>query len=51
MSMIGVYRPCLNQGVDCYREHLQELERLISESWLLGPFTLLEDFNAHLGGL
>ena len=51
MSVIGVYLPCLDQGVDCYREHLQELERLISESRLLGPVTLLGDFNAHLGGL
>ena len=51
MSVICVYPPCLDQGVDCYREHLQELERLISESQLLGPVTLLGDFNTHLGGL
>ena len=51
MSVIGVYLPCLDQGVDCFREHLQELERLISESRLLGPVILLGDFNAHIGGL
>ena len=51
MSVIGVYLSCLDQRVDCYRNHLQELQRLISESQLLGPVTLLGDFNTHLGGL
>ena len=32
MSVIGVYLPCLDLGVDCYREHLMELEGVISES-------------------
>ena len=45
MSVIGVYLPCLNLGVDCYREHLTELK---SESRLLGAVTVLGDFNAHL---
>ena len=49
MSVIGVYLPCLDQGVDCYREHMKELERVISESRILGPVTVLGDFNAHLG--
>ena len=50
MSVIGVYLPCLDLGIDCYREHLKELERVVSESQLLGPVTLLGDFNAHIGG-
>ena len=50
VSVIGVYLPCLDQGVDCYREHLVELERVISESELQGPVMVLGDFNAHLGG-
>ena len=48
MSVIGVYLSCLDVGVDCYREHLAELERVISESRLPGPVTALGDFNAHL---
>ena len=51
MSVIGVYLPCLDQGLDCYKEHVIELERVISESELLGPVAVLGDFNAHLGGL
>ena len=51
MSVIGVYLPCLDQGVDCYREHMKELERVISESRILGPVTVLGDFNAHLLGV
>ena len=50
MSVIGVYLPCLDLGVDCYQEHMKELERVVSESRLLGPVTVLGDFNAHLGG-
>ena len=50
VSVIGVYLTCLDQGVDCYREHLVELERVISESELQGPVMVLGDFNAHLGG-
>ena len=50
MSVTGVYLPCLDLGVDCYREHLVELERVISESELQGPIMVLGDFNAHLGG-
>lgn len=48
MSVIGVYLPCLDLGVDCYREHLVELESVVSEARLLGPVTVLGDFNAHL---
>ena len=50
MLVIGVYLPCLNLGVDCYKEHIKELEKVISESQLLGPVTVLGDFDAHLGG-
>lgn len=45
MSVIGVYLPCLDLGVDCYREHLLELERVVSEARLLGPVTVLGDFK------
>ena len=50
MSIIGVYLPCLDHRLDCYKEHLVELERVVSESELLGPVIVLGDFNAHLGG-
>ena len=50
MSVIGVYLPCLEQGVDSYREHLVELERIVCELRLLGSVPILGDFNAHLGG-
>jgi len=50
MSVIGLYLPCLDLGIDCYREHMKELERFISESCLLGPVTMLGDFVAYLGG-
>ena len=49
LSVIGVYLPCLDQGVDCYREHLLELEQIVSVSWVLGLVAVLGDFNAHLG--
>ena len=50
-SVIGVYLPCSDQGMDCYRDHLQELECVISDSILLGPVIILGDFNAHRGSL
>ena len=46
VSVIGVYMPCSDQGLECYRDHLIELERVISESSLLGPVVVLGDFNA-----
>ena len=49
--IIGVYLPCSDQGMDYYREPLQELERNISDFVLLGPVIILGDFNAHLGSL
>ena len=51
VSVIGVYMPCSDQGLKCYRDHLIELERVISEFSLLGPVVILGDFNAHLGSL
>ena len=51
ISVIGVYLPCSYQGSECYRQHLVELERIVSESALLGPVIILGDFNAHLGSL
>ena len=50
MSVVGVYLPCLDQGVDCYRDHLVELERVISDAQQMGSVCVLGDFNAHLGG-
>ena len=38
-------------GMECYSEHLVELENLISESERLGPIVIIGDFNAHLGKL
>ena len=51
LSVIGVYLPCIDQGMDCFGEHLVELERVVSESELLGPVVVVGDFNAHLGEL
>ena len=51
VSVIGVYMPYSDQGLECYRDHLIELERVISESSLLGSVVVLGDFNAHLQGL
>ena len=30
-SIVGVYLPCIDQGVDCYREHPVELYRVCGE--------------------
>ena len=49
ISIIGVYLPCLDLGVDLYRESLIELERLILDSERMGPVIVTGDFNAHLG--
>ena len=31
LTILGVYMACLDQGIECYREHLVEVERLICE--------------------
>ena len=51
ISIFGVYLPCSDQGMECYREHLVELEQLICESQHQGPVLIAGDFNAHLGSL
>ena len=43
VKMTTPFFPCIDQGVDFYREHL------VSESWLLGLVAVLGDFNGHLG--
>ena len=50
MSVIGMYLPCLDQGIDYYREQLIELERVVCESALLGPVTVLGDLMHTCGG-
>ena len=49
ITVLGVYLPCSDMGMECYSEHLVELENLISESERLGPIVIIGDFNAHLG--
>lgn len=48
VSILSVYMPCLDLGLDCYSQHLIELERVISECDELGLVIVLGDFNAHL---
>lgn len=50
VSVIGVYLPCLYQGLDMYRECLEELEGLNTEYKLLGPVIVGGDRH-HVGGL
>lgn len=49
VSLIGVYLPCVDKGINVYREHLLVLEEVISESERHGPVVVVGDFNAHLG--
>ena len=51
MSILGVYLPCMDMGIQCYCDHLVELECLISQRQQLGPVFIMGDFNAHLGTL
>ena len=48
ITVLCVYLPCSDMGMECYSEHL---ENLISESERLGPIVIIGDFNAHLGKL
>ena len=50
VSVIGVYLPCSDQGMDCYRDHLQEFE---SHQWLCPSWTChhFRWFQAHLDSL
>ena len=38
-------------GMECYSEHLIELEWVVSEHQPHGPVIIMEDFNEHLGTL
>ena len=51
LSVIGVYLPCQDLGIDLYRNCLTELEQLVMESKRMGPTIVMGDFNAHLGSL
>ena len=51
MTVIGVYLPCSDQSLDCYKNHLIELGNILNESLALGQVMVLGDFNAHLGAL
>ena len=51
VSVIGVYIPCLDQGLDVFVKHLLELDHVVCESKLMGTVFILGDFNAHLGTL
>ena len=49
ISILGVYLPCLDQGMELYCDSLVELERMVVESGQWGPVIITGDFNAHLG--
>ena len=48
ISIIGVYLPCADLGMDYYRDTVVDLEKIISDSTILGPVVVAGDFNAHL---
>ena len=51
ITIIVVYLPCSDMGMECYKEHLIELELVVSEHQPHGPVIIMGDFNAHLGTL
>ena len=51
LTILEVYLPCADLGLETHCEHLVELESLISEGQKLGPVLIAGDFNAHLGPL
>ena len=51
ITIVGVYLPCLDLGIDLYRDCLSELEKVISKSECMGPVIVAGDFNAHLGSI
>ena len=51
LTILCVYLPCADSGLDVYCEHLVELERVISASQESGPVLIVGDFNAHLASL
>ena len=48
LTILGVYSPCADAGIEKYVQVLCELEHLISEGQRLGPVLVGGDFNAHL---
>ena len=48
VTVAGVYLPCGNLGMDVYQQQLEELERVVLESKVLGSVVVMGDFNAHL---
>ena len=51
LTVLGVYLPCSDQGLDCFREHLVELETLVSKSQHVGAVVVVGDVNSHIGSL
>ena len=51
LTILGVYLPCADAGIDKYAQVLCELERLVTEGQEKGPVIGGGDFNAHLGSL
>ena len=51
ITIIAMYLPCSDMGMECYSEHLIELEWVVSEHQPHGPVIIMGDFNAHLGTL
>ena len=48
-AWVTVVGPCGNLGMEAYQEQLEELERVVLESKVLGSVVVMGDFNAHLG--
>lgn len=51
VTVIRVYLPYEDLGMDLFRSCLTELEQLVCKSKQLGPTVVLGDFNTHLGKL
>ena len=51
ITVIDVYLPCSDSGIEYYSDHLIELERVISAQQHHGQVIIVGDFNAHLGSL
>ena len=51
LTVLSVYLPCADQGLQVFCEHLIELQRLVTEAQQCGLVVVLGDFNAHLGHL
>ena len=51
ITVVGVYLPCIDQGLGCYTSHLIGLENVVNESLFLGSVIVLGDLNTRLGAL